>query len=311
MALPTHKRKQAMSASPNPSYPPLRGSITALVTPFKDGKLDEAAYAGLIERQIAAGTHGLVPMGTTGESPTLSHDEHMRVVALCVEVTKARVPVIAGAGSNSTAEAISLAQHAASVGADALLTVTGYYNKPSQAGIYAHFKAVHDAVDIPLVIYNVPARTNSDVSVATLARLSELPRIVAVKDASADLARVAQQRLACTDGFIQLSGEDITAIGFNAMGGQGCISVTANIAPDLCAQLQNACLEGRYSDAVAIQDKLTPLHEAIFTDTNPTPVKYALSRLGLIEPDVRLPLVTPSDAAKQAVDKALEGLGLL
>jgi 4-hydroxy-tetrahydrodipicolinate synthase len=289
----------------------LHGSIPALVTPFKSDKVDEAAYEKLIERQIAAGSAGLVPVGTTGESPTLSHDEHMRVVELCVKGANKRVPVIAGAGSNSTREAIELAQHAEKVGADALLTVTGYYNKPSQEGILAHFKALHEAVGIPLVIYNVPGRTCSEISVETLGALSQLSRVIAVKDATADLARVARQRIACVEGFTQLSGEDITAVGFNAMGGSGCISVTANVVPELCAQMQAACAAGDWQKAVTIQDKLTPLHDALFSDTNPTPVKYALGKMGLIEPEVRLPLVAPSQSARAAVDKALSGLGLL
>ncbi|MBD0427660.1 4-hydroxy-tetrahydrodipicolinate synthase [Aquisalinus flavus] len=293
------------------SGPMLKGSITALVTPMKGGKVDEKAFTGLVERQVKAGTHGVVPVGTTGESPTLTHEEHARVVDLCIEIVAGRIPVIAGAGSNSTQEAIMLARHAEKSGADALLTVTGYYNKPSQPGIYAHFKAVHDAVSIPLVIYNVPARTSSDVTVETLARLSELERVIGVKDATANLARVPQQRLACAEGFIQLSGEDITAVGFNAMGGSGCISVTSNIVPELCAQMQEACLKGDWTRAVDIQDRLTPLHEAVFADTSPAPTKYALSRLGLCSDEIRLPLVGASEAACSKVDAALAGLGLL
>ena len=289
----------------------LKGSITALVTPMKGGKVDEKAFAELVERQVKAGSHGVVPVGTTGESPTLTHEEHARVVDLCIEVVSGRIPVIAGAGSNSTQEAVTLAQHAERSGADALLTVTGYYNKPSQAGIYAHFKAVHDAVSIPLVIYNVPARTSSDVTVETLAKLSQLERVIGVKDASANLARVPQQRLACEEGFIQLSGEDITAVGFNAMGGTGCISVTSNVVPELCAQMQQACLDGDWTKAVEIQDRLTPLHEAVFSDTSPAPTKYALSRLGLCSDEIRLPLVGASEAARKKVDAALAGLGLL
>lgn len=291
--------------------PLFHGSITALVTPMQDGKIDEKAFAALVERQIAAGTHGLVPVGTTGESPTLTHEEHQRVIDLCVEVCSGRVPVIAGAGSNATDEAVSIARHAEAAGADGLLTVTGYYNKPPQAGIYAHFKAVHDAVTLPMVIYNVPGRTMSDVAVDTLAKLSRLERVVAVKDATANLARVPLQRLACTEGFIQLSGEDITAVGFNAMGGKGCISVTANVTPELCAEMQNACLEGDWGRALKIQDRLTPLHDALFSDTSPGPTKYALSRLGLCSEDLRLPLVPASEAARRKVDEALSSLGLL
>ena len=289
----------------------LKGAMTALVTPFADGAIDEDAYAKLIERQIAAGIHGLVPVGTTGESPTVSHDEHMRLIELCVEVTAGRVPVIAGAGSNSTSEAIALAAHAKETGADGLLTVTGYYNKPSQAGIYAHFEAVHDAVGLPMIIYNVPGRTSSDVSVETLGRLAQLEHVVGVKDATGDLARVARQRLVCGEDFIQLSGEDITAVGFNAMGGVGCITVTANVAPELCADMQNACLDGNWQKAVEIQDRLTPLHDALFSDTNPSPAKYALARLGLCSADVRLPLTEPHAGAKEKVDAALRDLGML
>lgn len=296
---------------PQPMNAEIKGSITALVTPFVDGRLDEDGFAKLVERQIAQGSHGLVPVGTTGESPTLNHEEHARIIDLCVEITKGRVPVIAGAGSNATAEAVRVAKHAEATGADALLTVTGYYNKPSQDGIFAHFSAVHDACSLPMIIYNVPGRTASDVSVDTLARLSRLERVVGVKDATANLARVAQQRLACGADFVQLSGEDITAVGFNAMGGRGCISVTANVVPDLCAQMQEACLAGEWEKAIGLQDRLVPLHDALFSDTSPAPVKYALSRLGLCSQDVRLPLVTASETARAKVDAALEGLGLL
>ncbi|MEL6112931.1 MAG: 4-hydroxy-tetrahydrodipicolinate synthase [Pseudomonadota bacterium] len=289
----------------------LHGSITALITPFRDGAVDEAAFAALVERQIAAGTHGVVPVGTTGESATLSHDEHRRVVSLCIEVVAGRVPVIAGAGSNSTAEAIALAQFAQEAGADALLTVTGYYNKPSQAGLRAHFQAVHDAVQLPMILYNVPGRTIANLSVETVATLSRLERIVAIKDATGDLARVALQRLASGADFIQLSGEDMTAVGFNAMGGHGCISVTSNIVPDLCAQMQQATLDGDWSAARALQDRLAPLHDALFSDVSPGPAKYALSCLGLCTDEVRLPLVGPSDGAKAKVRAALAGLDLL
>ncbi len=288
-----------------------RGSITALISPFDGDDVDEDAFAKLIHRQIDAGTHGLVPMGTTGESPTLSLNEHCRVVQLCVDVASGRVPVIAGAGSNSTREATQLARAAEEAGANALLAVTGYYNKPSQKGIYTHFKAIHDEVSLPLIIYNVPARTASDVSVETLSKLSRLDRVIGVKDATGDLARVARQRLVCGADFIQLSGEDITAVGFNAMGGQGCISVTANVAPALCAEMQNACLAGEWERALALQNRLVPLHDALFSDTSPAPTKYALSRLGLCAPDLRLPLVGPSETARHKVDAALEALGLV
>lgn len=284
------------------------GSITALVTPFRDGLVDFSALGGLIERQIAAGTHGLVPVGTTGESPTLSMEEHIAVVGHCVEITAGRVPVIAGAGSNNTAEALHLAETAREVGADALLCATGYYNKPPQAGIFAHYKAVGEATDLPIIVYNVPARTHSNISVETLAALSRLPTIAGVKDATGDLARVADQRIACEDGFVQLSGEDVTALGFNAMGGRGCISVTSNVAPGECAALQNACSSGDWKRARELQDLLTPLHRALFADTSPAPVKYALSRLGLIENELRLPLLPAREEAQAAVDRALARL---
>lgn len=288
-----------------------RGSITALVTPFRNGAVDEKAFRALIDRQIVEGSHGLVPCGSTGESPTISHEEHRRVIDICVETAAGRVPVIAGAGSNSTEEALGLARHAEEAGADAVLCATGYYNKPSQAGLYAHFKALNDALSIPIVIYNVPGRTVVNIAVKTLGELSKLPNIVGVKDATGDLARVALQRGACGADFIQVSGEDMTAVGFNAMGGTGCISVTSNVAPRLCAQMQEATLSGDHEAAVALQDRLWPLHEALFADTNPAPVKYALSRLGLCTADVRLPMAECSDAAREKVDAALAGLGLV
>ena len=290
----------------------LHGSIPALVTPFTaDGaRVDEEAYARLIERQIAGGSHGLVPVGTTGESPTLSEDEHVAVVRLCVEAARGRVPVIAGAGSNNTEAAIRLARGAAEAGADALLATTGYYNKPSQAGLVAHYEALAAATELPIVLYNVPGRTACDVSVATLARLSRMDRIVGVKDATGDLARVARQRRACADGFVQLSGEDATAVGFNAMGGQGCISVAANVAPEAFASLQTACADGDWEAARDLQTRLIPLIDALFADTNPAPVKYALGRMGLCEEALRLPLVRASEGARRAVDQALDELGL-
>lgn len=289
----------------------LKGSITALVTPFRDGRVDEEAFAALVERQIAAGTHGLVPVGTTGESATLNDEEHERVVRLCVEAAAGRVPVFAGAGSNDTAYAISMARRVEGFGADGILAVTGYYNRPSQAGLLAHFTALHDAIELPIIIYNIPARTVVGLSVETLAKLSELARVVAVKDATGDLARVALQRVHCAPGFTQLSGEDMTAVGFNAMGGRGCISVTSNVAPELCAEMQNATLEHDYVTARALQDRLAPLHDALFSDASPGPAKYALSLMGLCTPDVRLPLVGPNEASKVKVRAALEGLGLL
>lgn len=287
------------------------GSITALVTPFKQDRVDEAAFAALVERQIEAGTHGLVPVGTTGESATLADEEHERVVRVCIETARGRVPVIAGAGSNDTAYAISMAQRVQEFGADAILAVSGYYNRPNQAGLLAHFTALHDATDLPIIIYNIPARTVVGLTVETLARLAELPRIAGVKDATGDLARVALQRRACGEDFIQLSGEDMTAVGFNAMGGRGCISVSSNVAPKLCAEMQEATLAGDFARALALQDRLAPLHEALFSDASPGPVKYALSLLGLIAPDVRLPLVAPNEAAQLKVRAALEALDLI
>lgn len=288
-----------------------KGSYAALITPFKDGAVDEAAFVKLVERQIEQGTHGLVPCGTTGESPTLSHDEHKRVVELCIETAGGRVPVIAGAGSNNTREAIELTAFAKKAGADAVLSVTGYYNKPSQDGIYAHFKAVNDAVDIPIILYNIPARTIVDISLETMTRLSGLKNIVGVKDATANLARVSLQREAMGPEFFQLSGEDATALGFNAHGGTGCISVTANIAPALCARFQNAMLAGDFAKALEIQDRLMPLHHALFLDPNPAPVKYALSLLGLCANELRLPLTPASAATQETVRSAMRSAGLL
>lgn len=288
-----------------------RGSFTALVTPFKNGSVDEAAFRGLVNWQIAEGTHGLVPVGTTGESPTLSHDEHKRVVEWCIEEAKGRVPVIAGAGSNSTKEAIELAEHAEKAGANAVLVVTPYYNKPTQEGLYQHFKAINDAIGIPIIIYNIPGRSVIDMSVDTMARLYELKNITGVKDATANVLRVSQQRAAMGDGFNQLSGEDSTALGFNAHGGHGCISVTSNVAPRLCSEFQSACLRGDYSEALKLQDKLLPLHTNLFIETNPSPVKYALSLLGKMAPDVRLPMVPVSEPTKAAVRSAMVHAGLL
>ncbi len=290
---------------------PFRGSFTALVTPFAHGAVDESAFRALVNWQIAEGTHGLVPVGTTGESPTLSHAEHKAVVEWCVKEAAGRVPVIAGAGSNSTREAVELAQHAEEAGADAVLVVTPYYNKPGQSGLYAHYKAINDAIGIPIFIYNIPGRSVIDMSVETMARLFELPNIVGVKDATANLARPSLQRQAMGADFIQLSGEDATALGFMAHGGHGCISVASNVAPRLCADFQNACLEGRYGDALRIQDKLMPLHTALFLESNPAPAKYALSLLGRAQADVRLPLMEISAATQQAVRQAMEHAELL
>jgi 4-hydroxy-tetrahydrodipicolinate synthase len=288
-----------------------RGSFTALVTPFGNGSVDEKAFRGLVDWQIAEGTDGLVPVGTTGESPTLSHDEHRQVVEWCVEQVKGRVPVIAGAGSNSTSEAIELAQHAQECGASAVLVVTPYYNKPTQEGLYRHFKAINDAVGIPIIIYNIPARSVIDMSVDTMARLFELEHIAGVKDATANVVRVSQQRAAMGDGFNQLSGEDATALGFMAHGGHGCISVTSNVAPRLCAEFQDACLKGEYAAALKLQDKLMPLHTALFIETNPAPVKYALSVLGKCSDTVRLPMVPVAEKTKAAVREAMVHAGLI
>jgi 4-hydroxy-tetrahydrodipicolinate synthase len=288
-----------------------KGSITALVTPFKDGAVDEAALRGHINWQIEHGTHGLVPVGTTGESPTLSHKEHDRVVEICVEEAKGRVPVIAGAGSNSTAEAVAFAQNAEKVGADAVLIVTPYYNKPTQEGLYHHFKAINDAIGIPIFIYNIPGRSVIDMSVDTMARLYELKNIAGVKDATANMARASLQRQAMGPDFIQLSGEDATALGFMAHGGHGCISVTANVAPALCSQMQEACLKGDYAAALKVQDRLMPLHSALFIETNPSPVKYAASVLGLMDDTVRLPMLPVSEGTKATVREAMIHAGLI
>jgi 4-hydroxy-tetrahydrodipicolinate synthase len=293
------------------AMPPFRGSITALITPFKDGKVDARAFQKLVEWQIDQGAHGLVPCGTTGESPTLTHDEHKQVVALCVEASSGRVPVIAGTGSNSTAEAIELTRHAKDAGADGVLVVTPYYNKPTQEGLYLHYKAINDCTDIPILIYNIPGRSVVDMSVDTMARLFKLKNIVGVKDATASMARVSQQRAALGPDFIQLSGEDATALGFIAHGGQGCISVTANIAPALCAEFQLACLAGNFKLALQLQDRLMPLHDALFVESNPGPVKYAASKLGLCNSETRLPLAPLTQASRKKVDDALSAVGLV
>jgi 4-hydroxy-tetrahydrodipicolinate synthase len=288
-----------------------RGSITALVTPFKNGSVDEKSFRDLIEWQIGEGTNGFVPVGTTGESPTLTHDEHLQVVEWCIDQSKGRVPVIAGAGSNSTREAIELAQHAEEAGADAVLVVTPYYNKPTQEGLYQHFKAVNDAIGIPIIIYNIPARSVIDMSVDTMKRLFELKNIAGVKDATANVVRVSQQRAALGPEFNQLSGEDATALGFMAHGGHGCISVTSNVAPRLCAEFQGACLRGDYSAALQLQDKLMPLHMNLFVETNPSPAKYALSVLGKCAETVRLPMVLLAENSKAVVREAMVHAGLI
>jgi 4-hydroxy-tetrahydrodipicolinate synthase len=288
-----------------------KGSIPALITPFKDGRLDEAGYATFIDWQIAQGSHGLVPVGTTGESPTLSHEEHKRAVEICIETARKRVPVIAGAGSNSTAEAIDLARHAKDVGADAVLVVMPYYNKPTQEGLFRHFQAINDNVDIPIVLYNVPARTVSDMQVDTMARCAKLKNVIGVKDATANMARASLQRLACGEDFVMLSGEDATALGFNAHGGQGCISVTANLAPALCAQFQEATLRGDFNAALKIQDQLMPLHDALFVETSPGPVKYGAAKLGFGDGTTRLPLAPITETTAHLMDAAMERAGLL
>ena len=288
-----------------------QGSITALVTPFANGGIDERGFQDFVEWQIGEGTNGLVPVGTTGESPTLSHEEHKRVVELCVEAAGGRVPVIAGAGSNSTAEAIELVRHAKQAGADGALVVTPYYNKPTQEGLYAHYEALNDCADIPILIYNIPGRSVVDMSVDTMARLSKLPNIVGVKDATADLARTSLQRMKIGPDFIQLSGEDATALGQMAHGGQGCISVTSNVAPALCAEFQGACLAGDFAKALTIQDRLMPLHIALFVETSPGPVKYAASVLGRMAETVRLPLVAVSERTREIVRQAMVSAGLI
>lgn len=287
-----------------------KGSYTALVTPFRNDAVDDDALKRIVEWQINEGTHGLVPVGTTGESPTLSHEEHKHVVELVIKTAAGRVPVIAGAGSNSTREAVDFAQHAKSAGADGVLVVTPYYNKPTQDGLYAHFKAVNDAVALPIIIYNIPGRSVVDMSVETMRKLYALDNIVGVKDATANLARVSQQRAAMGSEFNQLSGEDATALGFMAHGGQGCISVTSNVAPRLCAEFQNACLAGDYAKALELQDRLMPLHDVLFIETNPSPAKYALAQLGLCLADARLPLVPLRQETMKAVDDALKKVGL-
>jgi len=288
-----------------------KGSFTALVTPFKNGKVDETTFERFVEWQIAQGSNGLVPVGTTGETPTLSHEEHKRVIEICIAVAKKRVPVIAGAGSNSTAEAIELTEFAKKAGADATLHSTGYYNKPTQEGLYLHFKAINDAVDLPIIVYNVPVRTIVDIMPATLARMAALKNVVGIKDATANMARMSQHRRLISKPFSYLSGEDATALGFNAHGGVGCISVTANVAPALCAQFQAACLKGDYAKALKLHDQLMPLHDALFVETNPAPVKYATSRLGFGTAECRLPLAPITEATRKTVEAAMVSAGAL
>ncbi len=289
-----------------------QGSIPALVTPMRNGSIDEDAFRGFIDWQIREGSSGVVPVGTTGESPTLSHDEHRRVVELCIEVADRRVPVIAGAGSNSTSEACELAKHAEEAGADGVLVVTPYYNKPSQGGLYEHYRQVAGSITIPLIIYNIPPRSVIDMSVETMARLfKDCKNIVGVKDATANLARISLQRHAMGEDFVQLSGEDPTALGFMAHGGHGCISVTANVAPKLCAEFQAACLAGDYGTALTYQDRLMPLHRALFLEPSPAPTKFALSLLGHMAEDVRAPIVPVGPETRQEVESAMRHAGLL
>ena len=290
-------------------HPRFKGVLTAMVTPFKAGAVDEAAFVQLVERQIAAGVHGLVPVGTTGETATLSHDEHRRVVELCVSTAAGRVPVIAGAGSNSTAEAIELVRHAKTIGADAALVVTPYYNRPSQEGLYQHYAAINAAVQLPVFVYNVPSRTSCDITNETLQRLAKLPNIIGVKDATGDLVRASLQRLECGPDWVLLSGDDPTALGYVAHGGHGCISVTSNVAPAACAAMMDAALSGDFKAALAWQDRLVRLHKALFLDASPAPTKFALAHLGLCEAGVRLPLASCSDAVKPAILATLSEVG--
>ncbi len=291
--------------------PRFRGSIVALITPFTEDGVDEGALQSFVDWQIAQGTHGLVPCGTTGESPTLSHAEHQRVIELCVEAAAGRVPVIAGTGSNNTTEAIAFQRHAAKVGADAALVVTPYYNRPTQEGLYQHYKAIHDAAELPILIYNIPGRSAVDMSVETMAKLAELPNIVGVKDATNDLARPLLTRLAAGEDFAVISGEDITAAAILAQGGHGCISVTANAAPRQCADLQEAWQAGDIATVSRLRDRLAPLHRALFLESSPAPVKYACSVLGKASARVRLPLVEPSDATKERVREAMRHVGVI
>ncbi len=289
----------------------LQGSMPALITPFKNGAVDLESLKALVAWHIAEGSHGLVPMGTTGESPTLSHEEHKAVVSTVVEAAAGRIPIVAGAGSNNTAESLRFMHHAKDVGASAALVVTPYYNKPTQEGLIAHFKTLHDACDLPIVIYNIPDRSMVDMLPETMGELAKLPRIIGVKDATGGLARVCEQRITCGPDFLQISGEDATAHGFNAQGGIGCISVTANVAPALCAQLQEACLAGDYSAALTIQDRLMPLHHAIFTEPGLVGAKYGLSLLGRCEDSVRLPLTPLSASTKTLIKQTMNHAKLL
>jgi len=288
------------------------GSITALITPFRDGKVDEKAFSALVDWQIKQGTHGVVPVGTTGESPTLSHEEHRQLISLCIEAVDGRVPVIAGAGSNSTREAVAFTQHAAEAGADAILSVAPYYNKPNQEGLYQHYKAIAESVDIPIILYNIPGRSIVEISGETMLRLRDACKnVVGVKDATASMARASSDRQLLGPDWIMLSGEDMTALGYNAHGGRGCISVTANVAPGLCAEFQNACRDNDFAKAMSIQDRLSPLHAALFVEPSPAGVKYAAERLGICSSEVRRPLVPLAESTRDSIDAALIHAGLV
>jgi len=293
------------------SHPLIRGAVTALVTPFKDGALDEDAFISLVERQIAAGIHGVVPVGTTGETSTLSHDEHRRVVELCVATVAGRIRVVAGAGSNSTKEAIELVRHAKTVGADAALVVTPYYNRPSQEGLYQHYAAINEAVQLPVFVYNVPSRTSVDVSNATIARLAKLPNIVGIKDATGNMTRIANQRLDCGEDWNLLSGDDGSALGYMGHGGHGCITVAGNVAPRAVASFYDACMARDWETALYWQDRLARLNDALFLDASPAPTKFALATLGLCQPDARLPIAPCADAVKPAILDAMRDAGVL
>ena len=293
------------------SQPLFKGLLPALVTPFRDGAVDEEAFIRLVERQITGGVHGLVPVGTTGETATLSHDEHRRVVELCVATSRGRVPVIAGAGSNSTEEAIELVRHAKAIGADAALVVTPYYVRPSQEGLYAHYAAINAAVQLPVVVYNVPSRTGTDISNEVLARLAKLPNIIGIKDATSDLSRASMQRLLCGDDWVMLTGDDPTGLGYMAHGGHGCISVTSNVAPEQTAAMYNAAMSGDWAGALQHQDRLIRLHRSLFSDASPAPTKFALAHLGLCTEEVRLPLVPASEASRKEVLAAMRDAGVV
>lgn len=288
-----------------------KGIITALLTPFIDGKVDEKGFQAFVERQISLGIHGVVPCGTTGESPTLSHAEHSRVIEACIEVVNGRVPVIAGAGSNSTTEAIMMAKHAKVVGADAILVATPYYNKPTQEGLYQHFKAIHDAVEIPMILYNIPGRSVIDMKDETTVRLAKLPNVIGIKDATGDITRLSSLRAMLGESFLYLSGDDASTLGFLAQGGHGCISVSSNLVPDRCVAMLDAWNAGDTIQALAIHESLMPLHRHLFVETSPGPVKYAASLMGFCHPELRLPMVEPSDPNKAIIRQALQDVGLL